>query len=257
MSAFVVVIGCCIWIPLAVWILSLVGWMVTADIDILTGVLGIWIAIGLGYVAMKPPVPALSPLSFIAVLITLVMYPWARSALNRRELKSIDVEALEKAYEQLAMKPDNTLARFKVAKHAYILGMPGHALKIAEEALAYIPERHFQDEHRLLKRWRAQVQQPEFFRAIQCVECNAMNPPGRIHCTQCGAPFLLDRARGKVLGKGQGRKIVAAWFAMVAVLAGIPAATALPPMLTIVTIVALLVAACCVVFLAFRDSVAA
>ncbi len=40
-------IGCLAWIPLAVWIVSIVQWIISGDIDFLSGFLGIWLAIGL------------------------------------------------------------------------------------------------------------------------------------------------------------------------------------------------------------------
>lgn len=252
MNLLVLVMGCAIWVPLAVWVVSLVHWMISGEVDFLSGMAGICIAIYLGYIAIKPPIPALSPLSFTAVVLTVMFYPAVRNSLERRELKAIDIEELAKAYRGLGQRPLDPMMKFKVAKQCYIMGMPGHAVAIAESVIGSMPERYFREEHRILNRWRKTPIAQDQFRAIQCVDCGTMNPPGNLHCSQCGAPFLLDRARGKILGKGQGKKLIAAWFAMVACLAGIPSATALPPALSAPLILFLLGASIALVVLAFR-----
>lgn len=252
MSAMNLILGCAVWFPLMIWIVSLVHWMITQEIDLLSGIIGIWIAIGLGYICFKPPVPALSPLAFFAVIVTIVSYPAVRQTMNQRELREVDVDALKRAYENLAMRPMDTLAQFRIARLAYTLGMPGHALRIAEDVASRMPDRVFVEEHRIVRQWRKAINKPDYFRPIQCIECNLMNDPGAIHCRRCGAPFLLHRAQGKAIGKQQAKKIIACWAALMVILAGIPMATALTPMLSIPVILVLMGMAGLAVYLAFR-----
>jgi hypothetical protein len=252
LGLLVFITGCLIWIPIAIWVLSLVQWMITGDIDVVSGIVGIGIAIGLGFISLDASTKSYAPLTFVAVLATIFMYPFVRSSLTRKELKSIDVEALERAYQALGLKPNNPVSKFAIARRVYALGMPGHAVKIAESALAYLPETHFLDEHRTLRNWKASVTNPAYFTPIACVECHTPNPPGNIHCAACGAPFLLDRARGKFVSGPLGRRLLAAWIGMVAVLAGIPATSLLPPIGQIAAILLLLAVAGVVLYLAFR-----
>ncbi len=256
MNFAITFLGCVAWIPLAVWIVSLAHWMITQDVDVVTGFLGIWVAIGLGYLVMNPPksVPIVSPITLVAILITVFMYPWARQTMISRELRSIDVDSLNKSYEALSMNPSNPLAKFKVAKQAYVLGMPGHALKIAEMALTQMPVQHFLPEHKTVKGWQAVVRKAEYFRAIDCLECGHSNPPGNIHCATCGSRFLLDRAKGRFMSKGLGKRLIASWISLVLVLAGIPAATALPGMFSLVVIILLLSAAGAALWIAFAPT---
>ncbi len=222
------------------------------EIDLISGVFGIWAVIGLGYITFKPPRPELSPLAFGLVVVSLISYPFIRSAMERRELRSIDVESVQKAYESLSLRPNNPLAKFKLARLIYGMGFPGHAVTIAEDALAYLPEHMFLEEHKLLKRWKPLVTKPDSYRPIPCVECGTPNAPGLIHCQSCGAPFLLDRLKGKFLPSALGRRLVAAWVAMVFGLLGIPAATTLAPMLGLAVISVLIGAVVVTLFLAFR-----
>lgn len=250
---FSALVGCVVWIPLAIWIVSLIHWMIMGDIDVLSGLVGLGIALALGLIALDQHTRAYSPFTLIAVVATIVMYPFVRAAMNKRELRSVDVEALEKAYRALSERPGNPIAKLTLARRLYDLGVPGHALAIAESALATLPAAHFRDEHRQIRSWKAVVTDPRHFAPIACVECHTANPPGNTHCAACGSPFLLDRVRGRFLGKGQGRKLLAVWVCLVAVIAGIPETYRLPPLGQICAVSSLVLVAGIVLFLAFRD----
>jgi len=246
-----------IWIPLAIWVFAFVNWLIMGEIDLLTGILGIFAAVVIGTLAFKPPRPEFSPIAFLAVTAAVCAYPYIRNAIDSRELRSMDIELLAKAYDALGMRPNNPLAQYNIARRLYALGYPGHALKIAEAAIAHMPEQHFLEEHRVLKLWQATVTSPDHFRSVPCGECDALNPPGRTHCPRCGAPFLLDRVRGNVGGGTLGRKLLAGWIGLSVILAGIPLATNLAPGPQIVVIISLFGAAAVVLYLAFREDAGA
>jgi len=223
-----IVFGVAIWVPLLIWITSLVHWIIQGDVDPISGMLGIGLGFGMGVVALKPPIPILSQISFFLVVATVCVYPVAAGFFNKHQLRSLDVENVAKAYRLIGQRPDSPLAKQKLAESIYRLGMIGHAVTIAQEALAYIPERIALDEHRLLRRWKEAGIPPDTMKPINCVECHTPCPPGWTHCRNCGAQFLLDRARGHMLPTGSSRKIVAAWISLVALCLGIPGSTALP-----------------------------
>ncbi len=248
------IVGCLAWIPLAVWIMACVHWSIGGDIDVITGVLGIFMAVGLGYEAINPPVPQMAPLTVIAVLVTVFMFPFVRNAMDKRELRGIDIEALEKAYQSLGLRPDNIIAQFKIAKILFDLGVCGHALRIAESLAPQMPQRFFTEELRTLKKWQLLQIDARFFSAISCSECHAPNDPGNIFCRSCGAPFLLEFAKGRVVGNRLGKKLITTWISLVAMLIGIPLARLLPTALSIVAVLTMMVCAIGLVFLAFRDT---
>ncbi len=244
--------GCLIWIPLAIWIISLVRWMVSGDVDMILGFLGIGMAILLGYIAINPPAPLVSILAFVAVLGTVVMFPFVRIAMDKRSLKAMDVEDLERAYYALKLRPDNVAARFKIARLLYDMGYPGHALRIAESCIATMPQAFFFEEHRLIMRWRTTPTSPRAFDPLPCLDCNHANPPGDVNCASCGAPFLLDRAKGKVMPGSLGKRLMAAWIVMVAVLAGLPLIASFGGLFAVLGIFCLLVLSVTVLMVAFR-----
>lgn len=246
-----IALGCLVWIPLLLWICSLFSWMITGDVDVISGLLGIVVGFLLGFVTMFPPVPGLAPVTFGAVVITIVMYPFMQIAMRGKQLKAVDAEAMERAYEALALKPDHLGAKIKLAKITAIRGYPAHAVALVESDLAYMPKHLYQEELRQLGQWREAARRLGST-PLPCVECGQSNPPGNLHCSRCGARFLLDHVRGKVMGKTAGRKILAAWIAMVAALAAIPLARSLPPMLAVAVIVGALLIATTAVVLALR-----
>ena len=208
--------------------------------------------IALGVATLHPPFPAAQGLAYVTVWGTLALFPFVRAGLNRRELRSVDVYALEKAYLVLGQRPRETFARFRLAQAAWTLGMTGHAMRIAEGCLPDMDPKIFREEHMIVARWRREQPPAETFVDYECMECGGACPPGKTHCPTCGAPFLLERMQGKAFAKGSGRKIVAAWVAGAGALAGIPWAITLPPAASIGAIIAILGVAFLVVFLAFR-----
>ena len=246
--------GCLAWIPLAVWILSCVNWTIAGDIDVVTGFVGVAMAFGLGYEAINPPVPQLAPLTVVAVFVTVLMFPFARMAMEKKQLKNLDIEQLEKAYQSLGLRPDNVMAKFRIAKVLFDLGVCGHAVRIAESVIPEMPQRFFLDEHRLLRRWQMTHLEARLFLPIPCAECHGTNQPGSIFCVHCGAPYLVNFAKGRVVGGRLGKKLVACWISLIAILIGIPAATALKPALSILAVVVMMVVAIGITFVAFRDT---
>lgn len=245
--------GLAIWIPLAIWVVYLIGWMITAEIDVIPGIMGIAIACIVGFVASKPPLPLMTPILLVGSIATLVLFPFVRAALVTREMHAIDIEAIDRAYTQLEEMPVNAAIRFKIAKLSYQKGVHGHAIAVAESALAQLPERLFLEEHKMVRGWKRSSHAPEAFRPLPCVECGAMNPPGEVYCQRCGARFLLDLARGSWVGRATARRLILSWMALMLGLVGIPAASVLPPTVAIVTIAGVLVVVVFMLVAAFKE----
>ncbi|GMU30139.1 MAG: hypothetical protein AMXMBFR19_04770 [Chthonomonadaceae bacterium] len=238
----ILVFGCAIWVPLAVWIISLVHWMVTAEIDFVQGLVGIVVAGALGFLTVNPPHPSLPPLFVLAAVATIALAPVVRVAINRSEMGSIEVEAIDRAYEQLAHKPDNLGAKFRLAKALYNKGIRAHAIEIAREALQGAPERLFTEELRMLEKWQEAERREPTARRIRCVECGIPNFPGSMYCTTCGAPYLLDYAQGRWVKAGLVRRVTWAWLAAMFAVVGIPTAALTLPLVAAVITIGLLLA---------------
>lgn len=247
-----VILGCTVWIPLLLWISALVQWMIGGEIEPVNGILGIFVGIALGVATFHPPFPAAQGLAYATVWLTLALFPFVRAELNQRELRSVDVLALEKAYLVVGQRPRETFGRFRLALAAWNLGMTGHAMRIAETCLPDMDPKTFREEHMIVARWRREAPPASAFVDYECMECGGTCPPGKTHCPSCGAPFLLERVQGKAFAKGAGGRIVASWVAGVGALAGVAWAITLPPAAAIGTIIVVLGLAFLVVFLAFR-----
>ena len=243
-----------VWVPIAVWVISMVHWMVTAEIETPFGLVAIGVAIGLGVVTASPPAPWLSPLIFTAVMVTVVVFPFVRTAVNRHALAAIDIEQLEKHYEALRMRPDNAGAMIKMAELLYIRGFPAYAVAIGERALVNLPVNLFRAEHQMVSAWKMQGASAPKGRLFPCLHCGFGNDPSEINCQQCGYPYVVEMAKGKWLGTGSGRKLIAVWIGLVIAFVGIPASASLAqrsPVLALTVIALQIVAAAVVVYQVF------
>jgi ribosomal protein L40E len=248
------VCGFIVWLPVAVWVMGLVHWMIQGDLDVLSGFLGSVVAIVLGVFTMRPPVPALAPLFLLAVLAILGFFPYVRSMLEHRAHVQIDVEALERAYSALDLKPGNFGATWRLAQVLYQRGVVGHALAIAEDLLDGADPEIFHEELRILHRWQEDVRTDQI-RALPCMECGKMNAPGTLYCSRCRSKYLLDYAKGRWFGTRSVRRLLAVWIAAVAGLVGVPtAATALEPSKSMVVVPLLAVLAVALIWRAFATA---
>jgi hypothetical protein len=244
--------GCFIWVPIGIWVLSLVHWAVQGDVDVLSALFGIFVGIGLGMTALLAKEPYMAPLILTAVILTMAAFPAVRASLNKRALDQIDMESIERAYAVLERTPTNAPAKFKLARTIYNKGMPGQALALAEEAISQMPEAVFPEENRILKSWRHYRLDASQLAPLSCLECGHTNQVGTTHCRQCRAPYLLHHARGAWVGRALAKKFIAAWTSIILALVGIPlAAGSLPPGASIPVILGLMALAVFVIFATF------
>ena len=212
--------GCLAWIPLSIWIVSFIFWMIGGEIDGLTGFLGIVGSVALGAVVMKPPTASLVPVGFFGILAITVMFPFVRMALNKRELRSVDIEAVERAYEVLRVRENNAGSRMRIARHLHNLGQRGLAIAVMESALQDVPVQFFRDEFMLLRMWQSTP--VERVSTVSCPICGVPNDPRRsVVCIRCKGPYLLDRLRGRVVSNSVGRQLLGTWLILVALAVGI------------------------------------
>ncbi len=229
--------GCLIWIPVSIWVISMIHWMVQGDIDAGFGFLGLCAGIALGALTVFSPNPALSPLLLAAAVSIVVLFPFVRSLVNRHALAQLDVEQVERSYEMLEQKPSNSAASLRLARVLYSRGIRGHAIRIAESAFQGMPSSFFQDEARMLQQWKLQTTEPNEFRDLPCARCGELNSAGTLFCTRCKAPFLLDYARGRWVEGSAAQKLIATWFLAVVLLVAIPfTASLLTPTVGVVLI---------------------
>lgn len=229
------------WIPILIGIWLLVGWMITDDIEALAGVAGILILLTIGYLCINPPIPSLPRYLFPALYATYLVAPVMLIAANRMSLRSIDVEAVERAYEVLDTRRENPGAQVRLAKALARLGHVGHALAIAESALSGQDANLFREEFRDLHSWRLAREHGHVSMTpdLACYNCRAPNPAGRVYCKVCGAPHLKALVGSIGVKTRLAGKLFGSWLLVLALIAAIPiSANSLPARYVLPVVVA-------------------
>ncbi len=164
----------------------------------------------------------------LVLLVSLaVFFPYARDALSAIELKFIDVELLERAHARLSEKGENIGSVFVIARVVHALGLHGHAIRIAENAINSLSTEMdplkfqsfrdlFRAEEMELKRWTAATPGPETFKPVKCIKCGFLNQAGTVACGRCKAPYLLEMARKTFAKRRATTRLLLGW----AVIAG-------------------------------------
>ena len=80
-----------VWVVIAFWIFSMIGWMVQGEVDGGFGILACSVALVLGVLTTAPPAKGLPPYLFSAAVGTVIPYPLVRPYLNRPALDQLDV----------------------------------------------------------------------------------------------------------------------------------------------------------------------
>jgi hypothetical protein len=244
--------GCLIWIPIAAIVVALVHWMVAADIDVFSGIVGIGLAIFLGLVALNPPTPWAPAAAFAVAVSSVVLYHPLSWLANRHELNSVDAEIVERIYESLRERPNNAPSLLRLARILYEKGYAGHAIALADTALRNLPRGLFPDEHRMVQHWKRAAVNEAYFRPIACIECGYLNPPGEVYCGRCRSPFFQSVIRGRWVGRNLARRALAIWAATICLALAIPmAASRLNPVAVSVVVPLLVLCAFAMLGIAF------
>lgn len=232
--------GCFVWVFLAIWIYSLIVWAVQGDVDFPICLVGISVALALGYLTMNPPRPEFAPWIALATAAPVVCYPFLSAGMQKRALVQIDIEDVARAYDALGHRPTNPALKFRLAKALYNRGMVNAAVAIGQSCLKELPQRHYLDEYRMLAGWRTHADKnpPATF---ACLQCGKPNEPGIVFCQGCGGRLFLPHAEGKWVGRATLQRVMVVWFGLMLLAFGIPAATmALQPLAALLVILLML-----------------
>ncbi|MCW5943834.1 MAG: hypothetical protein KIS66_16500 [Fimbriimonadaceae bacterium] len=248
---------CLVWFPIAVWTLATVHWTVGGELDPVTGTAAILMGPFLGLMTITAEAPWLRLLLFFSIFATVILFPFVKNVLDKRAVVSLDRERLATAYDNAEKYPDNAIARLTIAQALIAHGHVAHSVAIAERVLEGVSRFHYSEEIRTLGVWRRMAKKSPPVTAIVCPKCGRANEPGELWCANCRARTYLSYVGGDPGRAAFARKLVALWVVGMAALVGIPSlATALPPLLAIIAIVALMGLGAAVTIRAFRGEVA-
>jgi hypothetical protein len=246
------VAGCLVWIPVTIWIVALIGWMIQGEVDVLIGFCGLALGVGIGALAFVSRNQEIAPYLLFASISMLLIVPLIRAFANKRELAQMDVEQIEKGYDQLDEKPDNVGAKFRIAKMLYQRGAVEQAVAIADKALEGLPKAIFEDEHRTVRTWKRTIVNAKATQ-VTCLRCGASNKLGDLYCYRCQGPLMLFYARGSWVHPVIFRRVLIVWMAAMVSIVGIPLAAAnLPAGKSTPAVFVLLMITVALGFLAFK-----
>lgn len=243
---------------------KVIWWMVMGEMDFGPGLLAVVLILSGFVLACLTPNPWVQGGTVVGMISLLIMFRFAADYLDRHDLREINVDRIERSYEELAIRPDNFPAWFSLARSLYEQGYRGHGIALAEQTLARIPTERdaisnrslrelFTSEEREVRGWRADSAHPRYHRGVRCPRCRRENQPGTVNCLGCGEPYLLLLARGtRGKGKVYGRLVVG--WAVIAVLIPFSAwsAVSLPGALAVVGVFGGLVVGGLVLWWVFR-----
>ncbi len=216
-------VGIGISLPAALWVICMVRWMIDGELSPTVGVLGIGLAFGLISLTVWAPYPWVAGLIFVVMLSSLATFSFARSMLDQREMKEIDLRQFENAYRSYGERPDNIAAHLGIAKAAHGCGLLSQAIAIAQNALNALgteidPVKNasmrdlFKKEDQDLKEWIRESHGKSVLHSVKCPRCQHVNPPHSIACVSCSAPYLLDLARNANVKSRAIARICVAWM---------------------------------------------
>lgn len=214
------VLAVVIWLPIVVWAVVLIHWMVMGDIGVEVGIGAICVALALGYFTVNPPHPSFGIISGIALIVTGIFAPIARSSANKRLNRQLDLDRLSKAYEAYGNNPANLGPLFSLAVILTEFGWTGHAIPLAEDAVSRMPKRMISSENLQIRNWKMRPDSNQV-QPVRCPSCRSNHSPGAAYCRMCGSRiYLVSLQRGN-LGRDL-NPIFAAWLLLVIVAVGIP-----------------------------------
>lgn len=210
-----------VWATVAVWLVTFLMWSIMGDVEIWAAFLGAGGMAGLGFIASKPPNPAVMWAAGIFVIISLPLYPGARKMINGRQNALIELERMERAYDTLLLRPHNPGAALRIAEALFARGYIALAASVGEEAMIHLPRNLYDREYKMVQGWKAQAKTngvPE----LVCPLCGERNEARDVLCSRCRGPYLLAYARGAWAPAGISR-ILAGWLGGACLTIGIPA----------------------------------
>lgn len=253
MPDLTIAIGCMVWVPVAAWTVTMIHYMIGDEIDVVTGIICIALGLILGAYTMISKDPVTRPYFVVAALSMLILYPWFRNMLDKRELHALEVEMIERAYENLGKYPTHLGAKLRIAKGLYQRGHAREAITLAEKALEKTPKRLAEEEHRLLREWKRDTPPFAPLQGTSCPHCNRPNPATEFFCLNCARPLWIVAAKNAAFAPQTLNTLLLIWFAGVLGLIGIPVVSKyVSPELKVVALVGILIAVAAIVLFAVR-----
>ena len=189
-----------VWVPVGIWIYTVLSWMIMNDIDTGPGILGIGAALGLGMATSFAPNRDIIWLPFTLSVLTILIYPLVNDSWRKYQLHLIEVDQIDSVYERLRFNRGDVYGRIRLSEKLYEQGIRHPAIALLDGALKGQPKDLFQNELNHLANWKRDLNGIPVRTEALCFRCGHLNKLGDCFCTQCGAEFLLDLVRRRWVG---------------------------------------------------------
>lgn len=163
-----------------------------------------------------------------AVLIEIVGFPLLQSYSHFADVRLLEIEEIERAYESLGMKPDNPLAIFRLARAFATKREFEYAYSLGTKAVRGLPKERFPNEHQEIFLWERSLHR-EVSTQVKCERCGFLNDPTNPFCQGCGDRYLLYMVDHRPLKNPGTSRMIVAWLVLVGIGLMIPAIGAIVP----------------------------
>lgn len=212
--------GVLVWFPITIWVIKATGMMIMAELDLLWGIPSLLAAVGIGALTIKPPSPEIAPVLCASTFVFLALLPFVQQVVHRRQLRLLDCDRLDNAYDLLARDPDNPVALSRISQILYDWKFKLHAIAVLESALNPNHPSILVEEQQILARWKREQYHSSDALLLKCKSCGHQNPVQAVFCTSCNAPFLKKHLRSFFCGGSAAETVMAMWFLMSLLLVG-------------------------------------
>jgi hypothetical protein len=210
-------LGCLVWVAIAVWVVSLVHWIIQGEVEGWAGALFILVLLFVGTFTVRPTTPIMTPILFSVVVLGGILFPWIRGVVIRHQMQTIDHEQLVKAYERLALSPSDPWLRVRVAEVAWTCGLRGHAMRLLEKTLEPMSRQLQGESLTVLLQWQRQGVQAHEFSPLTCMSCKRRVDPGTPFCHNCGHGYLQEHAQSSLSWTSVEMKLLVSWIILGAI----------------------------------------
>lgn len=233
-------------IPVCIWTLIIVRDMISGDMDVLFGIAGATSALVLGVVCWSPAFYDWTPVCVFLAYLSFLVVPACRYFFNQQELKDLEVEKIEKAYQTIGLRPENPVLKFRLAEMLVARGLIDGGVSISSAVLDRMPQRSYPEEHRHAAIWKGIATQP-LPSSYACPQCGHRNNPKDVFCQSCGAPYYLLMVKGNTVSINLNNRFMGIWLCLILGGIGVPATLSIANPLITIPVSILLVLVCVVV----------
>ncbi len=193
------------------WTFALIQMMITGDIAIGEGALGIFVVMFLALATARQWFPYVGTASLVMLGGGALAFPFLRHYVNQKAHAELDAERMERACQAYEFDPKNFGSLLQLAQICYQYNLMEHAVFYLEKAIQTAPQMTM-GERRRLQMWKDELQYSKPLGYAPCLHCGTNNSIGAIRCKNCHQYILPSLVAGRVVPKRLLNKAILSWL---------------------------------------------